>query len=469
MSRFELASDFIINDTLKPHVGKNFRIANPGQPLHICPQTGRKIYPRILTVGSGNGVQEPRIFAKLMSMTGMDKPNVVYIGTPFFDRDDKYESGTEAFRKAGCTIKRLMVAKECTTPSPEEMRRIIVDWANLIVVSGGNSLFAMLRWQSIGLDLLLKDAALKETVLCGGSAGCGCWFDSMQTDSLKPEACKYGEKVLENLPAEQRLDWSFTRISCLGLGPNAFCVPHVDTVGTNNIARVDIAKRMLLENNDPSAPIYGLGVDEKAAVVYEEGKVTIMSAGARKTGTGKATCHIMYATDRNEVMCIPLIPDTGESWTFEEMIDRAIRSVDAVMSPFDLIVSEEVTNACHRRGCSGNIDMIAAIDDAGAVSVTATATMGRLERPLSIRNLSPFLELVSNDSDEADRTTQQLSSPPIPLRGLMHSMPPLTAHSRSQSIDGMLAAIKDLRLGLPPLFEGKRLVVPEPLVMNASN
>jgi len=37
----------------------------------------------------------------------------------------------------------------------------------------------MLRWQSIGLDLLIKEAAVKGTVLCGGSAGCGCWFDTV--------------------------------------------------------------------------------------------------------------------------------------------------------------------------------------------------------------------------------------------------------------------------------------------------
>ena len=72
-----------------------------------------------------------------------------------------------------------MVAKECTTPSREEMRRIVVDFADVIVVSGGNSLFAMLRWQSIGLDLLIKEAAMKGAVLCGGSAGCGCWFDTV--------------------------------------------------------------------------------------------------------------------------------------------------------------------------------------------------------------------------------------------------------------------------------------------------
>ena len=187
MGRFELASDFVINHTLRPHVHTNFRVDGvaPGRPLNkkqsgeaetstdTDTSTSSSIYPKILATGSGNAVHLPSIFQKLISMTGTDRPNVVYIGTPFFDRDDKYDSGTQSFRSIGCSIKRLMVAKECTTPSSEEMRRIVVDWADLVMVSGGNSLFAMLRWKSIGLDLLLKEAASNGTVLCGGSAGCG--------------------------------------------------------------------------------------------------------------------------------------------------------------------------------------------------------------------------------------------------------------------------------------------------------
>jgi len=126
MGNFELVSDFVINDTLKPHVNDNFRVVDsPGQALHCDPHTGEAVYPKILTTGAGNGVHRPFIFTKLIAMTGKERPNVVYIGTPFFDREDKFESGTESFRGIGCRIKRLMVAKEDTTPSPEEMRRII--------------------------------------------------------------------------------------------------------------------------------------------------------------------------------------------------------------------------------------------------------------------------------------------------------------------------------------------------------
>ena len=372
MRFFELASDFVINDTLRPHVNDNFRVMpSPGQPLRDQSTNGELVYPKILTTGSGNNVQDPFIFGKLIAMTGKERPNVVYIGTPFFDREDKYESGTSSFRGIGCRIKRLMVAKECTTPSPEEMRRIVVEWADLIMISGGNSLFAMLRWQSIGLDLLIKEAAEREKILCGGSAGCGCYFDSMQTDSLKPEACKLSEKVLAELSTEERLNWSYVRITCLGF-INAFCIPHIDAVGTNNVARVDTAKKMLLEAhmsandnnaNSRSRPIYGFGVDEKAAVIYEGGKLSIWSSGLRATGVGDATCHVLFINNLNEVMCIPMTPNTGEVMTLDEMIERAMRSVVALQSPLDLIVSESVSQACHRRGYSGAMDLITLADD----------------------------------------------------------------------------------------------------------
>ena len=374
MGNFELASDFVINDTLRPHVNDNFRVVpSPGQPLRDESNNGELVYPKILTTGGGTGVHRPFIFSKLIAMTGKERPNVVYIGTPFFDREDKYESGTSSFRGIGCKIKRLMVAEECTTPSPEEMRRIVVNWADLIMISGGNSLFAMLRWQSIGLDLLIKEAAIRRKVLCGGSAGCGCYFDSMQTDSLKPEACKLSEKVLAELSTEERLNWSFVRITCLGF-INAFCIPHIDTVGTNNVARVDTAKKMLLEAHmkvkdsaEESRPIYGFGVDEKAAVIYEGGKLSIWSAGRRATGIGDATCHILFVNNLNEVMCIPMTPNTGEVMTLDEMIERAKRSVMALQSPLDLIVSESVSQACHRRGYSGAIDMITLVEDPAVI------------------------------------------------------------------------------------------------------
>jgi peptidase E len=68
--------------------------------------------------------------------------------------------------------------------------------------SGGNTLHALLRWKEVGLDLLMKEASLKGVVLCGGSAGAGCWFSSLHTDSLRPDNTKNKEHVLNELSEE---------------------------------------------------------------------------------------------------------------------------------------------------------------------------------------------------------------------------------------------------------------------------
>ena len=61
--------------------------------------------------------------------------------------------------------------------------------ADIILVSGGNTLFAIDRWVKIGLAPLLKAAAARGAVLTGGSAGAICWFDSGHSDSMDPDGC----------------------------------------------------------------------------------------------------------------------------------------------------------------------------------------------------------------------------------------------------------------------------------------
>lgn len=75
-------------------------------------------------------------------------------------------------------------------------------------------------------------------------------------------------------------------------------------------------------------------------------------------------------------MVIPITPNTGEALTMEEMIERAMRSVEAVQSPMDLIVSQEVTDACTIRGSTFNTEMIDTLDDGAATSVQSMPNVG---------------------------------------------------------------------------------------------
>mmetsp|Transcript_5073 Transcript_5073/g.6719 ORF Transcript_5073/g.6719 Transcript_5073/m.6719 type:complete len:91 (-) Transcript_5073:947-1219(-) len=87
------------------------------------------------------------------------------------------------------------------------MRRLVVEWSDVLVCSGGNTLFALLRWKETGLDLLIKEAAANGTVLCGGSAGAGCWFTSMHSDSLRPDNVKHSQVVKNEMDDEDLTDW----------------------------------------------------------------------------------------------------------------------------------------------------------------------------------------------------------------------------------------------------------------------
>ncbi len=264
----------------------------------------------------------------------------------------------------------------------------------------------------------------------------------MQTDSLKPEACKLSERVLTELSAEERLNWSFVRISCMGY-LNAFCVPHIDTKGTNEVARVDIAKKMLLDAQlecGMEHPIIGMGVDELAGIVYENGKLSIMSLGKRKNGIGEATCHILYVDQRREVMCIPLTPNTGEAATMEELIQRAMRSVEALQSPLDLIVSEEISisHAVHRRGVSGAIDW-------GLDLIDATVKTHEADAPLVSDQLLPPppppahphertpSNLLYSPAINIERITSDMNVTTLEERCATPPLPPQTNHQHTLS------------------------------------
>src|SRR5210317_1445610 len=132
------------------------------------------------------------------------------------------------------------------------MKELVVEWAEVIMCSGGNTLHALLRWKEVGLDLLMKEASLKGVVLCGGSAGAGCWFSSLQTDSLRPDNTKNREHVKSELSEEELSDWDYTKISALGY-IDAMCVPHYDATGTNDVARAQDAAEIMLQE-DSSIP-----------------------------------------------------------------------------------------------------------------------------------------------------------------------------------------------------------------------
>ena len=250
------------------------------------------------------------IVDKVVELSGVEKPNVLYIGTASFDRTDKFLRFSKAFRDMGCDVRRLDVSEDDTVPPPGEMRESVVEWAQVIQCSGGNTLHALIRWKEVGLDVLIKEASMKGTVLCGGSAGAGCWFSSFHTDSLRPDNNKNKEHLRNKLSEEELSDWDFAKISGLGFVP-AMLVPHFNATGTNGMKRASDAKKMIRE--DPST--MAIGVDNNAALVVVGNEAFAVS------GDGKATCHVVAPKKHKRTKSVPL----PTNWDAPIPIDEVLK------------------------------------------------------------------------------------------------------------------------------------------------
>eukprot|EP00579_Thalassiosira_antarctica_P008248 CAMPEP_0201879326 /NCGR_PEP_ID=MMETSP0902-20130614/10237_1 /ASSEMBLY_ACC=CAM_ASM_000551 /TAXON_ID=420261 /ORGANISM="Thalassiosira antarctica, Strain CCMP982" /LENGTH=701 /DNA_ID=CAMNT_0048407125 /DNA_START=119 /DNA_END=2224 /DNA_ORIENTATION=- len=272
--------------------------------------------PKIVCAGKGGALYLPAIFSKVMELSGKENPNVVYIGTASFDADKNFNRHGNEFTMRGCLVERLDVSEPDTVPPHEEMRRLVVDWADVVVCSGGNTLHSLLRWKDVGLDLLLKEAAEKGTVLCGGSAGAGCWFHSMHSDSMRPDNTKHADVAKSELDDDELEDWEFVKISGLGLvpGPDIMAVPHFDRTGTNDMSRSDHAEQVLLETENETPGAIAFGIDNNAAFVVTGDSAMVVS------GDGEATCHVVVADEETgETSTAPLVPQ-DEPIPIEELM-----------------------------------------------------------------------------------------------------------------------------------------------------
>ena len=272
-------------DALEEHVDTDFVIADDVLQMAAleeeCADNAEEVFPKIVACGRTETLQMQAIVDKVVELSGTDLPKILYVGTASFDRTDRYNVCTKKFREIGCEIQRLDVSELDTVPTMDEMKKVVTEWAEVIMCSGGNTLHALLRWKDVGLDLLMKEASLKGVVLCGGSAGAGCWFSSLHTDSLRPDNMKNKEHVKNELSEEELADWDYTKISALGF-VDAVCIPHFDKAGTNGVGREEDAERILQES--PTTP--AIGVDENAALVVVgnealavsgDGKVSLFS------------------------------------------------------------------------------------------------------------------------------------------------------------------------------------------------
>jgi dipeptidase E len=141
---------------------------------------------KFVAAGRGRVIQSPRIRDAIKNLTEKDNPHVVYLGTATYDAVSPFEMQAAGFADIGCTVEHLKLTNVQKSTQTMSKIKASIQAADIIAVSGGNTLFAMKQWRKLGVDALLKQASESGTVMCGGSAGAICWFDGGHSDSRDP-------------------------------------------------------------------------------------------------------------------------------------------------------------------------------------------------------------------------------------------------------------------------------------------
>ena len=242
---------------------------------------------RGLFVGSGsdgmNELESAQAVLELVESPSSGPVRVVYVGTATYDLEGPRQRQTQRLAQQGCLIESLDIATTPLTLSGEKL----IENADVIVVSGGNTLYAMDRWKMFGVDEMFRHAMERGAVLSGGSAGAICWFDGGHSKSMDPDMSK--RVMLDGSPDrsdESRIapsitqgdttdtppSWDYIRVQGLGLLPGLLC-PHHDITHTNGVLRAIDFDNMLLRHSGET----GIAIDHWAALQVKGDSFTVLS------------------------------------------------------------------------------------------------------------------------------------------------------------------------------------------------
>lgn len=178
------------------------------------------------------------IIKHIVSLSGKQEPNVLYVPTAGFDYIIGDECIFNLFHQCGAKISNLFLTDTRLTKSDIEQKIMSAD---IIYVGGGNLKFLMNTWKSTGADELFKKAYEKGIILSGYSSGAMCWCSEGWDDC--------GE------------DRSFMFVDCIGILPYC-CCPHFDSSSWHKFT--DAVKTRTKT---------GLAIDNGSCVVIKDGDI----------------------------------------------------------------------------------------------------------------------------------------------------------------------------------------------------
>ena len=132
-------------------------------------------------VGTGLwGVLKPgRIFQRALELTGKDRPRVLLILTASGDDPQYLAAMYSALAESSCDVDHLALF-----PQPNRDISAVVASADVVWVGGGSVANLLALWHLHGVDIALRTAWERGTVLAGVSAGSICWHLGGPTDSF---------------------------------------------------------------------------------------------------------------------------------------------------------------------------------------------------------------------------------------------------------------------------------------------
>jgi len=231
-------------------------------------------------VGSGSdGMSDPRVVDVIKRMAGPSARNVLYLGTATYDLPNFAQRQTQHFQGDYRVDKLDLVHR---SPSKEEIEDSI-GRADIIVVGGGNTLYAVDRWKTLQYVIPALEAAKERgAILTGGSAGSICWFQSGHSNAMDPEtyyhyriqkfAIEGGSYGDESSAAGKDGTWKYIRVPGLGFLPGMVS-PHHDRIQSNGVLRAYDFDRVLLQHPGE----LGIGIDHWAALAIDGDDYEVIS------------------------------------------------------------------------------------------------------------------------------------------------------------------------------------------------
>lgn len=299
-------------------------------------------------VGSGSdGMQANEVAEAILRLTGKADPKEVvvsYLGTATYDLEGPRVNQTKQFVVRGCVVNNLVVGNPKATVDAKAILETI-HASDVIVVSGGNTLFARRRWEKLGIAEALRTAAERGCVMAGGSAGLIAWFDAGHSDSMDPETYRnamikdeQGDDDDKNTvdeassapsSAAEAKKWKYIRVGGLGFLPGLAC-PHYDRTQSNGVPRYRDFELMRAVHSGESV----VCVDHWAALVVNKGSYEVLSLPDKpgSSAEGKPWVFVDVATEKGVIKTPSPIPASG--------------ALDTILSPPIEVIVDEREELC---------------------------------------------------------------------------------------------------------------------------